>query len=108
MGGAPVTASGLLGVEKLEERARELAGLHAGVRPSRFRRSREHLRRLEANVLRLREAYRLVAQDVHEGHPISPAAEWLLDNFHLIEAEARNVQRDLPRAYYRQLPRLAD
>ncbi|MET0552168.1 MAG: glucoamylase family protein [Vicinamibacteria bacterium] len=103
-----MTASGLLGVEKLEERARELAGLHAGVRPARFHRSGAHLRRLEANVLRLREAYRLVAQDVHEGHPISPAAEWLLDNFHLIEAEARNVQRDLPRAYYRQLPRVAD
>ena len=56
---------------------------------------------------RLREAYRLIAEDVHEGRPISPAAEWVLDNFHLIEAEARNVQRDLPATYYRQLPRLA-
>jgi cyclic beta-1,2-glucan synthetase len=98
----------LLGVDKLEERARALAAIHAGARPTRWGSSGDHLRRLEAHVARLREAYRLIAQDVHEGHPISPAAEWLLDNFHLIEAEARNVQRDLPPAYYRQLPRLAD
>src|SRR5690349_14975007 len=97
-------SSALLGVEKLEERARGLAAEHAGARSARWAGSTAHLRRLDANVQRLREAYRLVAQDVHEGHPISPAAEWLLDNFHLIEAEARNVQRDLPGAYYRQLP----
>jgi len=95
----------LLSVEKLEERARSLAASQAGVR-RRFVRA-AHLRRLLADVERLREAYRLIAEDVHEGRPIAPAAEWVLDNFHLIEAEARNVQRDLPATYYRQLPRLA-
>jgi cyclic beta-1,2-glucan synthetase len=95
----------ILSVEKLEERARSLAASQAGVR-RRFVRP-AHMRRLEADVERLRLAYRLIAEDVHEGRPIAPAAEWVLDNFHLIEAEARNVQRDLPRTYYRQLPRLA-
>ena len=99
------SAEALLSVEKLEERARALAAAQAGVR-RRFVRP-AHLRRLEGDIERLREAYRLIAQDVHEGRPIPPAAEWVLDNFHLIEAEARNVQRDLPATYYRQLPRLA-
>ncbi len=92
-------------MEKLEERARSLAASHTVAR--RHFVGRVHLRRLQRNVERLREAYRWIAEDVHEGHAIPPAAEWLLDNFHLIEAEARNVQRDLPPRYYRRLPRLA-
>ena len=46
-----MTASGLLGVEKLEERARELAGLQAGARRRASAAPGEHLRRLDANVL---------------------------------------------------------
>jgi cyclic beta-1,2-glucan synthetase len=99
------SAEALLSTSKLEERARSLAASQAGVR-RRFVRP-VHLRRLAGDIERLREAYRLIAADVHEGRPIAPAAEWVLDNFHLIEAEARNVQRDLPATYYRQLPRLA-
>jgi len=37
----------------------------------------------------------------------SPAAEWLLDNFYLIEEEVRTARRHLPRGYSRKLPRLA-
>ena len=33
-----------------------------------------------------------------------PAAEWLLDNFHMVEAEVRNVRYDLPKGYHRRLP----
>ena len=39
---------------------------------------------------------------------ITPAAEWLIDNFHLVERQIREVRLDLPPAYYRQLPKLAD
>ena len=38
---------------------------------------------------------------------VTPAGEWLLDNFHLVESEARAVRRDLPVRYYRTLPKLA-
>ena len=37
----------------------------------------------------------------------TPAAEWLLDNFYLIEEEIRTARRHLPRGYSRELPRLA-
>jgi cyclic beta-1,2-glucan synthetase len=37
---------------------------------------------------------------------LSPAAEWLLDNFYLIEEEVRTARRHLPRGYSRELPRL--
>jgi cyclic beta-1,2-glucan synthetase len=36
-----------------------------------------------------------------------PAAEWLLDNFHLVAAEISNVRESLPLSYYRELPKLA-
>src|ERR1019366_8049093 len=38
---------------------------------------------------------------------ITPAAKWLIDNFHLVEKQIRTVQADLPAGYYRQLPKLA-
>src|SRR6185295_6759904 len=37
----------------------------------------------------------------------APAAEWLLDNFHLIDSEDVEIQRHLARNYYRELPKLA-
>ena len=55
----------------------------------------------------LAEVYRTVADDVHRGETISPAAEWLLDNFHLITNEVRTVHHDLPPGYYRRLPQAA-
>ncbi len=61
---------------------------------------------LRANLPALRRAYRLLASDVRAGEPATPAVEWLLDNFHLIEAEVRGVRHDLPGAYNRELPRL--
>ena len=39
-------------------------------------------------------------------HVITPAAEWLLDNYYLIEEQIRTAQRHLPKGYSRELPRL--
>lgn len=64
-------------------------------------------RRLEENIDILAAAYRLLAADIHAGTSVAPAAEWLLDNYHLVSAEALAVRRDLPRRYYRTLPKLA-
>ncbi|MBB2497492.1 GH36-type glycosyl hydrolase domain-containing protein [Aquipseudomonas ullengensis] len=37
----------------------------------------------------------------------TPAAEWLLDNFYLIEEQIRTARKHLPKGYSRELPRLA-
>src|SRR6185295_10231097 len=34
-------------------------------------------------------------------------AEWLLDNFHIIEGAIRDLGKDLPRSYFVSLPKLA-
>jgi len=38
----------------------------------------------------------------------TPAAEWLLDNFYLIEDQIQLARRHLPEQYSRELPRLAN
>jgi len=96
----------ILSIERLEERAKALAASFTVARNPR-RRARRFFPRLEDNARILREAYRIMADDVHRGEVVSPAAEWLLDNFHLVEAEIRGILHTLPREYYLQLPKLA-
>lgn len=42
------------------------------------------------------------------GYDISPAGEWLLDNFPLIEAQLEAVHAGLPRRFFQALPALRD
>ncbi len=42
------------------------------------------------------------------GQPVSPAAEWLLDNFHVVDEQTREIVNDLPPGFYRLLPKLAE
>jgi len=95
----------LLSIELLEERARSL-GARFTVDPSR-RPARSVFPRFNENALRLNYAYRMLGDDAHRGDFVTPAAEWLLDNFHLVAAEIRAIRNDLPPSYYRQLPALA-
>jgi cyclic beta-1,2-glucan synthetase len=65
------------------------------------------IHRLADNEGALLNAHRTVAKAVEAKQPITPAAEWLLDNFHIVEKQIRQIRSDLPAAYYRQLPKLA-
>ena len=97
----------LLSVERLEERAKSLAARFAvGSTVGTVGRARRLVPRLRENTRVLRAAYTELAGDVHRGQFITPPAEWLLDHFHLVNAEIRSIGQNLPRRYYRELPRL--
>ena len=64
------------------------------------------LARLADNERVLGEVYRQLAATAASERGMTPAAEWLLDNFYLIEEEVRTARRYLPRGYSRELPRL--
>ena len=96
----------LLGVERLEERARALAAGFTLARDAR-RGPHRRLRRLGDDARMLRHSYRTIAGDVRRGEATTPAAEWLLDNFHLVEGEIREIRHHLPTRYYLELPKLA-
>ncbi|HEY5297339.1 MAG TPA: glucoamylase family protein [Verrucomicrobiae bacterium] len=57
------------------------------------------------NILRDYNAQTLRAEKTRQ---LTPAAEWLLDNFHLIEEQIRAARRHLPRRFNRQLPHLTN
>ncbi|HEX6260778.1 MAG TPA: glucoamylase family protein, partial [Woeseiaceae bacterium] len=54
------------------------------------------------------ESYRTTAQAIREERAISPASEWLVDNYHIVDEQLREVRDDLPSGYYRELPKLAE
>lgn len=95
----------LFSVERLEEHARSLA-LAQPVEPKPTK-GRPLARRLAENATVLLDAYRSTVRAVDEGGIITPAAEWLLDNYHLVERQIRQIRSDLPPGFYRQLPKLA-
>ena len=64
--------------------------------------------RIRDNARLLLEVYRGTAAAIREERAITPAAEWLVDNFHVVEEQIREIRDDLPRGFYRQLPKLAD
>ena len=95
----------LLGIELLEEHARRLAALLSLARRRRGS-GRAHLRRLNEDARALRAIYTALAEDARQ-ESVSPAAEWLLDNFHIISAAARDIHHDLPPSFFRRLPIVA-
>ncbi|MEM5619073.1 hypothetical protein AAHB60_20260 [Pseudomonas aeruginosa] len=101
---APVREE-LFGVERLEQHGESLAAAQPVtacppiVRPLR--------RRLADNAAALLTAYRASASELERGRRVVPAAEWLLDNYHVVEEQIREIRDDLPPGYYRQLPKLA-
>jgi cyclic beta-1,2-glucan synthetase len=96
----------LLSIGRLEERALALAA-SLTIDPDPRRRARDTFPRFEDNVRVLRGAYRTLADDVRTGQFVVSAADWLLDNFHLIASEISDIRRNLPRTYSRTLPTLA-
>ncbi|MEX1073818.1 MAG: glycosyl transferase, partial [Burkholderiales bacterium] len=96
----------LFSIERLEQHAESLAAAQrVTARPIA---GRSLAVRLKDNESALLEAYRAIAGAVGEGRAVTPAAEWLLDNYHLVDAQIREIRDDLPPGYYRQLPKLAD
>ena len=92
-------------VERLEQFAQTLAAEHKTV----TRKGRAQLLpRLEDNGRKLEAAYKALVEALREGRAISPAAEWLVDNYHIVEEQLREIRQDLPKSYYHELPKLAE
>src|SRR5262245_3741681 len=92
-------------VERLEQYAQTLAAEHKTVTRKGHA---QLLPRLEDNGRKLEAAYRALVNALREGRAISPAAEWLVDNYHIVEEQLREIRQDLPQSYYHELPKLAE
>lgn len=95
----------LYSVDQLARHAETIAATHRlTTEPTRDR----LIHRLNENERVLVQTYGLVTAAVMKNRRVAPAAEWLLDNFYLIEEQIRTARRHLPKSYSRELPRLTN
>jgi len=66
------------------------------------------LPRLADNERVLLAAQKRFSDAARQGRPLSSSAEWLLDNFYVVQEQLRLVQNDLSRGYYHELPKAAN
>ncbi len=101
----PVRAE-MFGNERFAQHGRSLGDTHRAAK-AQFGQSTFYPR-LRNNIRTLRAAHQYISDQADCGHDLSPAAEWLVDNFHLIEAQLREIHDGLPNRYYKALPVLQD
>lgn len=97
----PIRAE-IFGPQRFAQHGHSLAATHEAA-PAGWR-SAAFFPRLADNVRQLRAAHHYIVAQAAAGYDVSPAAEWLLDNFHLIETQLERIHLELPRRTVRALP----
>ena len=100
----PIRAE-LFSIERLEQHAESLAAAQTVTTDSDD--GRPLIPRVAENGRVLLKYYLDTAKAIQEEHAITPAAEWLVDNFYIVEEQLREIRDDLPVGYYKKLPKLA-
>jgi len=98
--------SEIFGIARFERHGRSLGESHRAGRATLGQAT--FYPRLQSNIRSLRASYQALMSHSLDERDISPAAEWLFDNFHLIEDQLREIREGLPARYYRSLPVLQD
>lgn len=100
----PPLRAELFSADQMEQHGKTLAARHKlhGLSPDRL------LSRLSDNEAVLSRTCGLLIATIKANRRITPAGEWLLDNFYLIEEQIRTAKKHLPKGYSRELPRLSN
>ncbi len=101
----PISAE-VFGIERLGEHAESLAAAQPTAPPRA--RGRSHLPRIRENGEVLLAGYRNIGDAVRAKQQITQAEEWLLDNFHVVDQQIREIRDHLPRSFYKILPKIAE
>src|SRR5688572_8818290 len=94
----------LFSIDRLEQEAESMASAERITRKPAH--GRDLLSRVKANGRVLTRAFQKVSDAIAEERAITPAAEWLVDNFHIVEDQLREIEDALPPSFYRELPKL--
>jgi cyclic beta-1,2-glucan synthetase len=100
----PPLRAELFSTEQMEQHGVRLATAH---RLTSRKAPDQLLARLAANERVVIATCNQLTEAVAASHRITPAGEWLLDNFYLIDEQVRTARRHLPKGYSRELPTLA-
>lgn len=105
-GGEEPFHSELYSSDKMNDYGKEIARLHKLL--INRNPSDQLLKRLDDNEKTLLEVRNLLVESIKSGKNITPGAEWLLDNFYLIEEQVVLARKHLPKGYSEGLPYLAN
>ncbi|MFZ1982100.1 MAG: glucoamylase family protein [Smithella sp.] len=97
--------SELFSSKQMRQHGRTIASAHKlGI----GRTSNQLLKRLTNNEDVLFQVRNILTNAIKDNLSITPAEEWFLDNFYLIEEQIRTARKHLPKVYSRELPHLAN
>jgi len=92
----------LLSSEELESHAKRIAIEHSVSDKQNF--LNWPVPRMNENYEFIRSVYKELNEDIQKKYTIPPAAEWLLDNFYVIEEQVKGLRHNLVRRSYLRLP----
>ncbi|KPU45143.1 N,N'-diacetylchitobiose phosphorylase [Oxobacter pfennigii] len=98
----PHTWAAILNIEELEKHSMEIALSHAV--SSKTKSSKRLIPRLNENFEYIAKTYKELNSEVSKRRPVAPAAEWLFDNFYVIEEQVKEIRLSFPKGYYAALP----
>ncbi|MDP4285550.1 MAG: glucoamylase family protein [Bacteroidota bacterium] len=95
----------LFSSEQMERFGKTLASRHKlSTKPAK-----DHLlKRLADNETTLQEVRKLLTDSIKRKYQVTPAGEWLIDNFYLVEEHIRIAKTHFPKNYSEDLPQLLD
>ena len=96
----------VLSRDGLAARAAELGEFYSTVQITA--RGAKLQQRFKENTKILNAAYFAFSEASRRKEVLTAGAEWLLDNYHVIDEQVRDIRRDLPKRYYKALPKLTD
>ena len=102
-GDAPIRAE-LYGLDRLEILARQLASI--GQVAPKLKVGDLLLKRFAENGQVLVRTFRRIVSEADRPEGRGIDADWLADNFHIVEDVLREIKQDLPSGYYSELPKL--
>lgn len=94
----------LLSPREIEQHALELAQQHVIGKKARF--PRALLAGVKRHYQTILEVYQTLDRELDREQPLPPTAEWLLDNFYLLEEQVKDIQHTLTRKPHLRLPLL--
>ena len=94
----------LFSAERMEQHAESLAAAQAISDDAGA--GKPLISRVAENGRLLLEYYRSTARASQREQSITPAAQWLVDNFYIVEEQLREIRDHLPPGFYEKLPKL--
>eukprot|EP01087_Luapelamoeba_hula_P010649 TRINITY_DN2826_c0_g1_i1.p1 TRINITY_DN2826_c0_g1~~TRINITY_DN2826_c0_g1_i1.p1 ORF type:complete len:3055 (-),score=438.24 TRINITY_DN2826_c0_g1_i1:36-9200(-) len=93
----------------LAEQQRESGdgAVHKEAEPAVFFRPPSLLARLVETRKLMDGAYRKLSDAAARKIDVSPAGDWLLDNYHIVVEHMSEIRRSMPKNYYAELPKLS-